>query len=108
MPYGRNMNDAVLLPNGQIIIVNGAKVRQPGKQSTHVFSNSAATFLSQKCNNFCVQGHNKSLPMGQILTSKSSSCFLLKHLSSGSVADTPITAAAAAAVAVACVCCRLA
>ncbi|WIA35282.1 hypothetical protein OEZ86_003741 [Tetradesmus obliquus] len=25
MPYGRNMNDAVLLPNGQIIIVNGAK-----------------------------------------------------------------------------------
>jgi hypothetical protein len=26
MPYGRNMNDAVLLPNGQIIIVNGAKV----------------------------------------------------------------------------------
>jgi hypothetical protein len=27
MPYGRNMNDAVLLPNGQIIIVNGAKVR---------------------------------------------------------------------------------
>jgi hypothetical protein len=26
MPYGRNMNDCVLLPNGQIIIVNGAKV----------------------------------------------------------------------------------
>ncbi|KAF6264287.1 hypothetical protein COO60DRAFT_1698359 [Scenedesmus sp. NREL 46B-D3] len=25
MPYGRNMNDCVLLPNGQIIIVNGAK-----------------------------------------------------------------------------------
>jgi hypothetical protein len=27
MPYGRNMNDAVLLPNGQVIIVNGARVR---------------------------------------------------------------------------------
>jgi hypothetical protein len=27
MPYGRNMNDAVLLPNAQIIIVNGARVR---------------------------------------------------------------------------------
>jgi hypothetical protein len=26
MPYGRNMNDCVLLPNGQIIIVNGARV----------------------------------------------------------------------------------
>jgi hypothetical protein len=26
MPYGRNMNDAVLLPNGQVIIVNGARV----------------------------------------------------------------------------------
>jgi hypothetical protein len=26
MPYGRNMNDCVLLPNEQIIIVNGAKV----------------------------------------------------------------------------------
>ncbi|KAF6264288.1 immunoglobulin E-set [Scenedesmus sp. NREL 46B-D3] len=25
MPYGRNMNDCVLLPNGQIIIVNGAR-----------------------------------------------------------------------------------
>ncbi|WIA15101.1 hypothetical protein OEZ85_001795 [Tetradesmus obliquus] len=25
MPYGRNMNDVVLLPNGQLIIVNGAK-----------------------------------------------------------------------------------
>jgi hypothetical protein len=28
MPYGRVMSDAVLLPNGRIIILNGAKVRQ--------------------------------------------------------------------------------
>jgi hypothetical protein len=40
MPYGRNMNDAVLLPNGQIIIVNGAKVRAWSAQNPRGSSDS--------------------------------------------------------------------